>query len=145
MPNRQPQKLARDHEANARRRKVARLVARKVTQTEIADMLGVGQATVSRDIRVIEAEWRAGAATEISAIRAMELAELREMERDVVTHQSKATSDRDRVRWIAERLRIKARIAALMGLDAPVVHEHTGKGGGPIDVRYVNDWRAHGT
>jgi DNA-binding transcriptional regulator LsrR (DeoR family) len=138
-------KRTKTHEIEARRRKVARLYARKITQTEIAQSLGVDQATVSRDVQAIEAQWRREAQAEVGAIRAQELAELREMERYAVSHQTKASSDRDRARWVAERLKIKARVAALMGLDAPVVLEHTGKDGGPIDVRYVNDWRAHGT
>ncbi len=107
------------HEIEARRRKVARLYARKVTQAEIAQSLGVDQATVSRDIQAIEAQWRREAQAEVGAIRSQELAELREMERDVVHHLSKATSDRDRARWVAERLKIKARVAALMGLTRP--------------------------
>ena len=137
-------KRTKTHEIEARRRKVARLYARKVTQTEIAQSLGVDQATVSRDVQAIEAQWRREVQAEVEAIRAQELTELREMERDVIHPRSKATSDRDRARWVAERLKIKARVAALMGLDAPVVLEHTGRDGGPIDVRYVNDWRQHG-
>ena len=70
MPNVQPQKLSQTHEIAARRRKVARLVARKLTQTEIAEMLGVDQSTISRDIRVVEAEWRKEANAEITALRA---------------------------------------------------------------------------
>jgi hypothetical protein len=139
-----PVKRTKTHEIEARRRKVARLYARKITQAEIAQSLGVDQANVSRDVQAIEAQWRREAQAEVGAIRAQELAELRDMERDVVSHQTKATSDRDRARWVAERLKIKARVAALMGLDAPVVLEHTGRDGGPIDVRYVNDWRQHG-
>lgn len=121
------------HEIEARRRKVARLYARKLHQEEIAQLLGVDQSTVSRDIAAIEEEWRKAAAADVGELRARQLAELEEMERACAQHLANATSDRDRARWVAERRQLKARIAAMMGLDAPTQLKHSGEidlGGG---------------
>lgn len=115
------------HEIEARRRKVARLYARKLHQEEIAQLLGVSQPTVSRDVAAIETEWRKAAAAEVSELRARELAEIEEMERACAQHLANATSDRDRARWMAERRQLKARKAAMMGLDAPTQVAHSGE------------------
>lgn len=109
-------------EIEARRRKVARLYARKLHQDEIAQMLGVSQPTVSRDVTAIEAAWRTAAIADIADARARELAELQDMERRI--EQDLAACDKGdhaaKRGYYAERRQVKARIAALLGLDAPV-------------------------
>ena len=118
-----------------RRQRVARLCARKLTQREIARTLGVSQPTVCRDIEAIEQQWMEDSASEIGAQRARELAELQDMERDLATIASTDPDPSVKIRAMAERRQVKARIAAMMGLDAPAKHEHTGKDRGPIETR----------
>lgn len=121
-----------------RQETVAMLLARKLTVREIQRALaGAGfdvcERTVARDIVDVRTLWRERAAATIDELRAGELAELREMERLCAQEIPKATSDKDRVRWIAEWRAIKARIAAMMGLDAPTQLKHSGEidlGGG---------------
>lgn len=102
-----------------RRAKVARYRARKLTIREIATALGVGVGTVYRDLKALDARWLEMADGERSQQRARELAELQDMERQVATAQANSQSEEARIRWLDARLKIKARIAALMGLDAP--------------------------
>lgn len=96
-----------------RRAEVARLLARKLDQFEIADIMKVSESTISRDIKALREQWLTSAKSTVEAMRAEELAELRLMERDAAL-QFAATKD---PRWMAERRQIKARIASLMGLD----------------------------
>lgn len=98
-----------------RRRKVARLLAKKITQAEIAEELRVSQPTISRDVKVIEEEWKREYAAELDAIRARELAELRDIERDAAAAFARTRDPR----FLQARLSTKARIAKLIGLDAP--------------------------
>jgi len=114
-----------------RRRKVAALDLRHVDQVDIGRQLDVDQSTVSRDLAVLRAEWRAAAAADTGERTARELAELDDMERDCAVQFAK-THDRG---WITARLAIKDRRAALLGLDAPKRTELSGRGGGPIDLR----------
>lgn len=102
-----------------RRARVARLRSRKLTMREIGVALGISAATVYRDLRAIDEDWRREATTDLAAIRARELAELRDMEYQAATASANSGSEEAKIRWLGERRQIKARIAALMGLDAP--------------------------
>lgn len=118
-----------------RRHRVARLCARKLTQREIARTLGISQATVSRDVGEIEKQWMAEARAELDSHRARELSELQAMERDLATIAATDPDPSVKIRAMAERRQVKARIASMIGLDAPAKHEHTGKDSGPIETR----------
>ena len=102
-----------------RRARVARLRSRKLTMREIGVALGISAATVYRDLRAIDEDWRREAATDLAAISARELAELRDMEYQAATGIANSGSEEAKIRWLGERRQIKARIASLMGLDAP--------------------------
>lgn len=102
-----------------RRAKVSRYRAQKLSYREIAHALGVGIGTIFRDIKALDAVWLRSAQGERDEHRARELAELQAMERQVATAYGSSQSEDAKIRWMAERLRIKARIAALLGLDAP--------------------------
>jgi len=109
-------------EMEERRRKVASLYLRKIKQETIAEKLEISQATVSRDLTWLRKQWRKAAITDVDARRGQELAELEEMELDC-TMQFTATKD---PRFLGLRLRIKERIAKLLGLDVPEHKQITG-------------------
>lgn len=102
-----------------RRARVARLRSRKLSMREIGLALGISAATVYRDLRAIDEDWRREAAEDLANIRARELAELRDMEYQAATALSGAPTEDAKIRWMAERRQLKARIASLLGLDAP--------------------------
>jgi IS30 family transposase len=103
-------------EREERRLKVARLWAQHRNQTEIAKALGVNQSTVSRDLQVITARWVAEAVHDVGEIRARELAELDEMEKELAARWLQER----RPEWMRLRLAVKERRAKLLGLDMPV-------------------------
>lgn len=109
-----------------RRQRVARLYARKLTQREIARTLGISQPTVCRDLQAIEQQWLEDSAATIDSLKSRELAELQDMERDLSTIASTDPDPSVRIRAISERRHIKARIAAMMGIDAPKRTELSG-------------------
>ena len=98
------------------------------TQEEIARREGVSRQTINNDVKVLRETWRKELVDDPVAIKAQELAELNDMERDCMRGYSRT---HDRV-WVAERRLIKERKAKLLGLDAPVKQEHTGPEGRPI-------------
>ena len=104
----------KDHIAvqDQRRARVASLYLRCLPKSRIADILGIGRMTVDRDVKAREAMWHKEMVDDPVALKAQELAELREMEREAVRH----FNDRE---WAALRLRYKERRAKLLGLDAP--------------------------
>ena len=118
MAERNARRALKSAEIEARRQQVASLTLHKVHQTEIARRLGVAQSTVSRDLKVIEAGWRRAAAADLDELKARELAELEEMERDLLRRLDAKPGLAFRL--ISLRLRVKERRARLMGLDAPL-------------------------
>lgn len=136
-----------EQEAIHRRQElVATLLARKLTYREILNALAgsgitVSMSTVERDVAVVRQIWKERVAAPIEEQRAQEWAELEEMERtcarelasvDKGDHAAKA-------RYLAERRQIKARKAALLGLDAPprAAVDDEGKPVPPLVVREV--------
>lgn len=102
-----------------RRQSVASLVADKLTQLEIANRLGVSQQTISTDITHLRKQWDMQAQACLSEFIARELAELREMERTCAEQLNKTLDPR----WMAERIKIKTRIAKMLGLDTPTQND----------------------
>ena len=78
MPRNQAKELALRH----RRKQVAALYLRGQSQRDIAQQLGVHQAQVSRDLKVLHQEWRASALQDFDARKARELAKIDELERE---------------------------------------------------------------
>ena len=107
------------------------------TQEEIARREGVSRKTINADVKALREMWRKELIDDPVAIKAQELAELNDMERDCIRGYA-LTHDRG---WIAERRLIKERKAKLLGLDAPVRQEHSGPEGGPIkqDLTVITD------
>ena len=103
-------------EIENRRRMVAQLYLRKVTQEEIAQKLGISQPTVSRDIYYLSQRWQQEALGDMDGRRGRELAELEEMERDCAMQFANAKD----MRWLSQRLRVKERIAKMLGLDTQI-------------------------
>src|SRR4051795_10292474 len=69
-----PGARADETERQARRRHVTSILLSGVAnQTVIAEELGVNQGTISRDIKVIEAEWRAQSVADIGEARGQDL------------------------------------------------------------------------
>lgn len=64
-----------------RRKAVATLYLRGMTQWEIARQFGVNQSTVSRDLEVLQAEWMKSAVTDLGEQKAKELARIDGLER----------------------------------------------------------------
>jgi hypothetical protein len=78
MPGRNAQERFRILE---RRRRVASLYLRGVSQWEIGRRLGVTQQCIAKDVQAIEKEWLASAVVDIDAARAKELARIDRLER----------------------------------------------------------------
>jgi DNA-binding Lrp family transcriptional regulator len=109
------QRKHQSQEVIARRVRVAELWARRITQREMARVLGVSEPTISRDVAALTAEWRKEAQAYLDDVKAHELADLDSMERDVAVEYTQTHN----LRLIDVRLRIKDRRARLLGLDAP--------------------------
>lgn len=129
----------RRQEVSRRRATVAKLWTRRLTQEEIASAVGVDQSTVSRDIKMLVANWRKEALGDLTAARARELADLDGMEREAAVAASANVSPQALARLLEVRLRVKERRARLLGLDAPTRSEVTGREGGPIEHTHYAD------
>ena len=121
----------------ARRRRVVGFLLGHATQEEMARREGVNRQTINADVKALRALWRKELIDDPVMLKAQELAELNDMERDCIRGYA-LTSDRG---WIAERRLIKERKAKLLGLDAPTKQEHAGTGGGPLTftIRLAED------
>jgi hypothetical protein len=64
-----------------RRRRVASLYLRGISQWEIGRQLGVTQQCIAKDVRALEKEWLASAVVDIDAAKAKELARIDRLER----------------------------------------------------------------
>jgi hypothetical protein len=133
---RTPQKKAADRAAIAER------YLRGEYQSTIAAALGLDQATVSRDLALLQREWEARAAATIDAAKAAELAKIDALERtywaawEASTQPQKRTKTADRAgtksaevgsvtrdgnpAFLAGVLGCVDRRCKLLGLDAPV-------------------------
>lgn len=76
-----PNNRKNDKAAIAKRRStVAAMYVKGATQTEFAGRVGVTQATISTDLKAIQAEWRASTLRDFDAKKAEELAKLAHLE-----------------------------------------------------------------
>lgn len=141
-----------------RRAAVARLLMQHLTQHQIVDALAqmdppikTSQATVSRDCRRIQEEWRQDMLANVDTLQARELRELDQMEREAIRDwlssstviveerlvpdprspgehrvmRNERRGPRD-PRYLDLRLRIKKRRAEMVGLDVPQVRVNIG-------------------
>lgn len=67
-------------ELSKRRKEVATLYLRGVTQWEIAEQMDVNQATISRDLKALQEEWLQSALVDINEAKAKELAKIDALE-----------------------------------------------------------------
>lgn len=108
-------------EREARRRKVAALLMAGVSdQTTIAEQLGVSNATISRDIKVIEAEWQAAAVQDIAAAKGKDLQRTERLIQAL-------WQDAIKGKWLATDriIALMQHRAKLLGLEAPQKREDT--------------------
>jgi hypothetical protein len=77
-----PAKNSKRVQLAARRREVAHLYTQGYTQMKIADRLGVSQATVSGDLKLVEKQWRADAVRDFDLCREHELQKLALIEQE---------------------------------------------------------------
>lgn len=73
---RDPAQLARD------RRRISDLYLQGWIQAAIAEVVGVDQTTVSRDLKALQEEWQAASIRNIDAAKAQELAKVDRLERE---------------------------------------------------------------
>jgi len=141
------------------RRNISRLYLQGVTQVEIARELKISQPTVSRELKLLQAEWRVERVFDINEAKQRELAKIDNLEieywlawkrsqTETVIKTKKATKILDMVRdqELSERTEtsvgdarflngvmdcIKQR-CAILGVEAPKKQELTGKDGKPL-------------
>ena len=75
-------KTSKRTELASRRKEVAQLHIQGYTQTKIAERLGVSQATISGDLKIIEKQWRADAVRDFDLCRQHELQKLALIEQE---------------------------------------------------------------
>jgi hypothetical protein len=129
---------AADKAANAtavqeRRKQVAAYHLARWTQQDIAAKLGVGDATISRDLDALRKGWAAEARADIAQATARELAVLDNDESTWRARMQKAEKPGDRLGIYDRIFRIMERRAKLLGLDAPTKQDVT-TGGAAIQI-----------
>ena len=115
-----------------RRGKVAALWLRRTPKVQIAKTLGVAPNTVSADINWLEECWQKELVKDPVSIRAKELAELDDMEKETARHLGDP-------KWMDRRIKLKERRAKMLGLDAPGKKEIANPEGGVFRVEVVYD------
>lgn len=93
--------------------------AKDILSHLVAEGHKIGIRNIYRDIKTLEAEWRAVLVTDPVAARAKELAEYEEAVKEC---WAGFTNDKNPA-WLAELRGWKKRIAELLGLDAPAKHD----------------------
>ena len=114
---------------------------RGVPKGQIATAVEVCANTITDDIKWLEALWRKELLDDPVEVKARELAGLYEMEREAINHltgynilkKGEPITIIGDGRWWDRWLNVKKRIAEMLGLDAPVKSELTGKDGGPLE------------
>jgi hypothetical protein len=135
---------------------IARLYLQGAAQAEMATILNLSPAQVCRDLQVVENRWRAATVLNMDAAKARELAKIDELERTYwqawleskterqITSTKRKGKDSEAMLRRERRdgnpafldgvMKCIERRCRLLGIDAPVRQEHTGKDGGPIAV-----------
>ena len=111
---------ARRLEMAARRRNVATLLLRRISQREIARLLQISTGTVSTDLKAIREEWKAEARVVLEDHIARELAVLNTDEQYWRSQMVTAESMDVRLKMYDRVLKIMDRRADMLGLNAPI-------------------------
>lgn len=130
-------KGARERAATRRLRALDMRMA-GATERQIASQLGVSHVQIHRDLVAALEKLGKQEALVADHLRALELERLDRMQLPMYSQAQQGNQGAvDRV------LRIMERRAKLLGLDAPVKQEITGKGGGPLEtaVYTLDQWR----
>lgn len=98
-----------------RRARVAELYVQHLSQRQIAELLGVSQPTVSRDIKYILNQWRKQYVENIQQVRLRELAELDAIDREMAIQYQKTGE----IKYVRERRWPKEMKAKILGLFEP--------------------------
>ena len=107
-------------EREQRRKEVARLYLHGNSQRAIAEILGVGVATVNRDISYIQDEWKKTQLETMDNAIAKQLTELDFMRKQFLSkYTTKDLSPLDAVHILDRLFKVQEREAKLLGLDAP--------------------------
>jgi predicted transcriptional regulator len=116
----------------------ARLHLRGKEQIEIAEILGISQAQVSRDLKVIEGRWQEAARADIGELKARELARLESLRQELLDawERSKERGEEE-PRYLQQLREISKSIRDLLGLDTPQRHEFSGADGAPLVLTFV--------
>lgn len=120
-----------------RRAKVSELWTMGLEQWEIADKIGVSEATISRDVAALEEQSSSESVEKRAAYKAHQFGVLRASDRRlaiIIAKRGENIPAADLARLTDCRLRIMERIAKLLGLDAPAKTELSGPDGGPIEL-----------
>lgn len=154
---RKPAEIERD------RRNIARMYLAGRIQADIADELGISQATVSRDLKAVQAEWKEARINDIDERKRQELAKIDNLEleywdawrrscENAEIETTKAQAGRgsegpDRIektkrvegqtgdpRFLTGVMTCINKRCELLGLNAPVKNEMTGKDGGALEI-----------
>lgn len=139
--------------------KAAELHLQGLPQRAIAKRLGVGVATINRDLAALHARWQEIACESRDAWVAKELQRIGLVERAAWRGWKKSQQDREKISvkktdagtertvtregqsgdpaFLRRVLDCISRRCQLLGLDAPTRQEHTGPNGGPIPLAAV--------
>ena len=107
-------------ERERRRQQVAAMLLAHRSQRQIAQALGVHQATVSRDVQAVRREWQERRLQDIHAWVAEETAKLDHVERALVPRVLDGE-----LPAVDRLLNVMRQRAQLLGLDEPQQHQHT--------------------
>jgi hypothetical protein len=146
---------------------ITRLYLQGRTQRDIAEVVGVSQGQVNHDLKLIQTRWRESSIMDMNEAKQRELARLDELEREYWAAWEQSKNERTRARqesdgkskdgkpnvvratmereqrdgnpaFLAGVMSCIERRCKLLGLDAPVKSELTGKDGGPIKTEAAN-------
>jgi len=157
------------------RRRIADLYLQGRTQTSIGEEIGVHQSAVSRDLKALQAAWLKSALIDLNDAKARELAKVDRLEREYWTGWERSYEDAEIVkqkgkpgaggiatesiektskgqagdpRFLAGIQWCIERRCKIIGIDAPIQSEFTGKDGEPIRfqcIEIVKDYGPPGT
>lgn len=103
---------------SGRARRVAELYAEGRSQRDVAEALGISQPTVSRDLKLAVGDDRRAAQEAIGRLREREGLRLEQLESKATDALSQARTERSRIGWFREIVRVLERRSRLLGLDA---------------------------